>query len=111
MGEQDFSRNRKQPFTSTLLLMLNFLRKSLPIEIDGFVNYLRKGLAHVKNTSFTSSAFIQNRKKINPGVFKHLSGVTLIISTPKRMMASNFGMVSGYLLLMVPGSHSPTPMN
>jgi hypothetical protein len=76
MKKQDFTRNRKQPFLSTLLLMINQLRKSLAIEIDGFVRYfndkLSAGLSH-----FTSSAFIQNRKKVNPDVFKHLSSVII----------------------------------
>ena len=76
MKKQDFTRNRKQPFVSTLLLMINQLRKSLAIEIDSFVRHfndkLSAGLSH-----FTSSAFIQNRKKINPEVFKHLSSVII----------------------------------
>ena len=40
MKEQDFTRNRKQPFSSTLLFMFNLLRRTLAIEIDGFVRYL-----------------------------------------------------------------------
>lgn len=76
MKEQDFTRNRKQPFLSTLLLMINQLRKSLAIEIDGFVRHfndkLSAGLSH-----FTSSAFIQNRKKVSPEVFKHLSSIII----------------------------------
>lgn len=76
MKKQDFTRNRKQPFLSTLLLMINQLRKSLAIEIDGFVRHfndkLSAGILH-----FTSSAFIQNRKKVNPEVFKHLSSVII----------------------------------
>lgn len=76
MKKQDFTRNRKQPFLATLLLMINQLRKSLAVEIDSFVRYfndkLSAGLSH-----FTSSAFIQNRKKVNPDVFKHLSSVII----------------------------------
>jgi len=56
--------------------MINQLRKSLAIEIDSFVRYfndkLSAGLSH-----FTSSAFIQNRKKVSPAVFKHLSSVVI----------------------------------
>jgi len=74
MEEQDFTRNRKQPFLSALLLMINQLKRSMAIEIDGFVRYFNDrffaGISH-----FTSSAFIQNRKKINPDVFKHLTSV------------------------------------
>lgn len=77
MNEQDFTRNRKQPFGSTLLFMFNLLRRSLTIEIDGFVRYLNERLSPGSIPSFTSSAFIQNRKKINAEVFNHLSGVII----------------------------------
>jgi hypothetical protein len=76
MKKQDFTRNRKQPFLSTLLLMINQLRKSLVIEIDGFVRYFNDRLS-AEISHFTSSAFIQNRKKVNPEVFKHLSSIII----------------------------------
>lgn len=76
MKKQDFTRNRKQPFLSTLLFMINLLRKSLAVEIDGFVRHLNDRLS-AGVSYFTSSAFIQNRKKINPNVFKHLSSVII----------------------------------
>jgi len=75
MKEQDFTRNRKQPFSATLLFMFNLLRKSLAIEIDGFVRHLNERLFSGSIRHFTPSAFIQNRKKINPEVFNHLSDV------------------------------------
>ncbi len=77
MKEQDFTRNRKQPFSSTLLFMFNLLRRSLAVEIDGFVRYLNERFSSGSTRSFTSSAFIQNRKKIDPEVFSHLSGVII----------------------------------
>jgi hypothetical protein len=75
MKEQDFTRNRKQPFSATLLFMFNLLRRSLSIEIDGFVRYLNDRFSSGCTRNFTPSAFIQNRKKIDPAVFSHLSGV------------------------------------
>ena len=75
MKEQDFTRNRKQPFAATLLFMLNSLRKSLAIEIDGFIRHLKGHLALGDSGRFTSSAFIQNRQKINPAIFSRLSEV------------------------------------
>lgn len=77
MNKQDFTRNRKQPFSSTLLFMFNLLRRSLSVEIDGFVRYLNERFSSSSTRSFTSSAFIQNRKKIDPEVFSHLSGVII----------------------------------
>ncbi|QEC76282.1 hypothetical protein [Mucilaginibacter ginsenosidivorax] len=76
MEKEDFTRNRKQPFMAVLLLMINQLKKSLAIEIDGFVRYFNDKFS-AGITHFTSSAFIQNRKKINPDVFKHLTGVII----------------------------------
>lgn len=76
MKKQDFTRNRKQPFLSTLLFMINLLRKSLAVEIDGFVRQLNDRLC-ASVSHFTSSAFIQNRKKIDPEVFKHLTSVII----------------------------------
>jgi hypothetical protein len=77
MNKQDFTRNRKQPFAATLLFMFNLLRRSLAIEIDGFVRYLNDRLSSGNIRRFTASAFIQNRKKISPAVFSHLSGVII----------------------------------
>lgn len=76
MKKQDFTRNRKQPFLSTLLFMLNLLRKSLAVEIDGFIRHLNDRLS-TGIPRFSSSAFIQNRKKISPEVFKHLSSIII----------------------------------
>jgi Transposase DDE domain len=77
MKEQDFTRNRKQPFSATLLFMFNLLRRTLAIEIDGFVRYLNGRFSAASIRHFTTSAFIQNRKKIDPAVFSHLSGVII----------------------------------
>lgn len=76
MKKQDFTRNRKQPFLSTMLFMINLLRKSLAVEIDGFIQHLNDRLS-AGVSYFTASAFIQNRKKINPEVFKHLTSVII----------------------------------
>jgi len=50
---------------------MNLLRKSLAIEIDNFISFIY-GKCSVEK-SFTQSAFVQARKKINPTVFKKLS--------------------------------------
>jgi len=57
--------------------MINFLTKSLSIEIENFVSYLKKECGILSFKSFTKSAFVKYRKKINPNVFKQLS--TIII--------------------------------
>ena len=68
MNEKDFTRDRVLTFSITLLFMMNFLRKSLALEIFNFVK-------NIKIKSFSKNAFVQCRKKINPFVFKELSQV------------------------------------
>jgi hypothetical protein len=64
MNKTDFSRTRKQPFGDMLLFKFNFLRKSLPIEIDNFVNFLNSNKDSFKVQNFTKSAFVQKRSGI-----------------------------------------------
>ena len=102
MEEQDFTRNRKQPFSATLLFMFNLLRKSLAIEIDGFVSHLRGCFSSCNTQHFTSSAFVQNRKKIDPAVFNHLSGVIVEhFYTPGN---GSLHLFNGFRVLGVDGS-------
>ncbi|WP_421921279.1 IS4 family transposase [Marinifilum sp.] len=68
MNEKDFTRDRVLTFSTTLVFMMNFLRKSLAIEIYSFVK-------NINIRSFSKSAFVQSRKKIDPRVFKELSQV------------------------------------
>lgn len=49
--------------------MLNMLRKSLSLELENFLSFLKIRPTH----KFTKSAFVQARMKISPKVFKHLS--------------------------------------
>src|SRR5476649_1776901 len=77
IGDQSFTRNRKQTFCSTVLLMCNMLRKSLAIEIDTFWNHLTNKIELDKESIFTKSAFVQRRKKVNPDVFSYLSSVII----------------------------------
>jgi hypothetical protein len=76
MEKKDFTRNRKQSFLGAVLFMIGQLKKSLSVEIDGFVRHLNDKLS-AGASHFTASAFIQNRKKISPEVFKHLSSVII----------------------------------
>jgi hypothetical protein len=76
MEKKDFTRTRKQSFLGAMLFMISQLNKSLSVEIDIFVGHLNDKLS-AGVSRFTSSAFIQNRKKINPDVFKHLSSVII----------------------------------
>jgi hypothetical protein len=82
--------------------MLNLLRRSLVIEIDSFVRHLNERLSSVNVRRFTSSAFIQNRQKINPDVFSHLSGIIIDnFYTPDNDALKH---LHGFRILAVDGS-------
>jgi len=53
--------------------MMNFLRKSLSLEIENFVRHISSIIGNGVYSNFTKSAFVQCRNKIQPEVFKHLS--------------------------------------
>jgi len=86
---------------------MNFLTKSLPIEIENFVSHLKQscGLIHFK--SFTKSAFVQCRKKIQPEVFKKLSG--MLIDEFYTENELGIKLWNGFRVLAVDGSSITLP--
>ncbi len=66
-SKSDFTRERKMPFKKVVLFMMNLSRRSLQIELTGFMRSFADGVHNV-----TSSAFNQNRKKIDPLLFRDL---------------------------------------
>ena len=58
------------PFKKVVLFMLSLSRRSLQIELTGFVRSFADGVRNV-----TGSAFNQSRRKVAPGVFKQIMGV------------------------------------
>ena len=67
---KDFTRDRKMPFKKVVLFMLSLSRRSLQLELTGFVRFFADGVRNV-----TGSAFNQSRRKVEPGVFKELMRV------------------------------------
>ncbi len=107
MKNQYFTRERKQPFGAALLFMFNLLRKSLAVEIDNFVTHLNEKINLKKFKSFTQSAFVQNRNKIKPAVFQHLSEVIIDnFYTPENENIKDF---MGFRILAVDGSTIALP--
>ena len=68
--EQDFVRDRKLCFSTTVIFMLNLVKKTLSIEISNFVELA----SNMKLTvdEFTTSAYVQARIKIKPLAFQSL---------------------------------------
>ncbi len=87
--ETDFTRNRKLTFRNTLGLILSMTDGSLQNELYDFGKCYK--------TSITSSAFVQQRAKINEGAFRHMMKTfTKTLFTPKTF--------KGYMLYAVDGS-------
>lgn len=108
MNLSDFTRKRKQPFGNVLLFMFNLLRKSLVIEIDNFMQHLNSKIEDRSVQNFTSSAFVQKRKKINPDVFKYLSSV-IVANNYDHNCNNNINLFNGFRVLAVDGSKITLP--
>ena len=80
------------------------LKKSLSLEIENFLSFLK-----IKSTSkFTKSAFVQARMKIKPEVFKHLSNSLINeFYTDNDLAIKKW---NGFRLLAVDGSSITLPI-
>jgi len=107
MKQSDYSRNRKLTFPVTTLFIMNFLTKSLSIEIENFLSYMKRGLKEFRLETFTKSAFCQGRKKINPAVFKKLNSAFIDdYYTDNDLGVKRW---KGFRLLSVDGSYLDIP--
>jgi hypothetical protein len=86
--------------------MMNFLTKSLSIEIENFVSHLKQDCGLIFKI-FTKSGFVQCRKKIQPKVFKKLS--TILVD--EFYTDNEFGVKlwNGFRILAVDGSSITLP--
>lgn len=101
-----FTRQKKIGFTTTLLLIINMLRKSLGLEIENFISYYNQDNSE-RLSIFTKSAFVQSRKKISPKVFSYLSNV--IVEEFYTDNDLSVKLWKGFRLLAVDGSHLILP--
>ncbi len=104
MSEKDFSRNRKLSFSELSLCMLQLLRQNIQVELNKFFNEIKGGIY-----SFTSSAFVQSRKKLNPDMFYDLS--CLIAADFYLDNDETVELYKGHRLLSVDGSTVNLPVN
>jgi hypothetical protein len=88
--------------------MMNLIRKSLQIEIINFFELLKKQGLRKSLQSITKSAFIQNRKKVKPELFKYL-----LSAVNKEFYTDNDENVEsweGFRLLSIDGSRLTLPI-
>jgi len=72
VSEKDFTRNRKLPFKSLILFMLNIIKQTLQKELTHFISLFGKN-----NKNITKSAFCQSRMKLKHTAFIDLNDVIL----------------------------------
>ncbi len=84
--------------------MLNFLKKSLSIEIENFLSFLKVNV----NQKFTKSAFVQARMKIKPEVFHQLSQILIDEFYTDNQAAVKLW--KGFRVLAVDGSRITLPI-
>ena len=72
--EKDFTRKRKLCFDGLALCMLKLLRQNIQLELISFFEKASTSLSKAVS-SYTSSAFVQSRKKIKPDLFYDLSAL------------------------------------
>jgi hypothetical protein len=73
VSEKDFTRNRKLPFKSLILFMLNIIKQTLQKELTHFVSLF----GGEKVNSITKSAYCQSRMKLKHTGFIELNDVIL----------------------------------
>jgi len=87
--------------------MMNFLCKSLSLEIENFVKHVRSVIGFNSFSIFTKSAFVQCRSKISPEVFKHLSNK--LIDEFYTDNDESIKLWNGFRLLAVDGTRMTLP--
>src|SRR3989344_3680482 len=100
--EKDFTRNRKLPFSSLILFMLNLVKQTLQKELTNFISLISSSKENI-----TKSAFIQSRKKLRAEAFIELNE-TLIESFYED---DDFKKWKGFRLLAIDGTCLTLPQS
>ncbi len=108
VSEKDFTRDRKLPFEGLVLCMLKLLRQNIQIELHSYFSSI-KNTVKEKVLSFTSSAFVQSRKKLKPDLFYDLN--SLISNEFYLDNDENVKLFKGHRLLGIDGSTISLPVN
>lgn len=105
---KDFTRKRKLSFEGLSLCMMRLLRQNIQVEIYTYFSALNHA-GTSNQISFTSSAFVQSRKKMKPDMFYDLSRI--IAEDFYRDNDENVRFYKGHRLLGIDGSTINLPVN
>lgn len=101
VSEKDFTRNRKLPFKSLILFMLNIIKQTLQKELTHFISLF----GGEKIDSITKSAYCQSRMKLKHTGFIELNDVIL----KKFYTCCSFKKWNNFIVLGVDGSKLNLP--
>jgi len=96
MKQTAFTRNRKLTFPVMIVLLLNFLTRTMQIELDDFF----ANVLDASTDSVTKQAFFKARKNILPDAFKELFLMTRDMVLNKNKIKRH----KGYRILAIDGS-------
>lgn len=91
-----FTRNRKLTFPVMIVLLLNFLTRTMQIELDDFFMHVLK----TNTDSVTKQAFFKARKNILPDAFKEL----FLMTRDMVLRKDKIKRYKGYRILAIDGS-------
>jgi hypothetical protein len=99
-SDKDFTRNRKLPFSSLILFMINLIKQTLQKELTNFISLISSCKENI-----TKSAFCQSRKKLKAEAFIDLND-TLIEAYYKD---DDYKKWKGFRLLAIDGTSLTLP--
>lgn len=108
ISKKDFTRNRKLSFEGLSLCMMRLLKQNIQVELYAYFSTLNL-TGGSNQISFTSSAFVQSRKKMKPDMFYDLSRI--IAEDFYQDNDENVKLYKGHRLLGIDGSTINLPVN
>jgi len=100
LQQKDFTRNRSLTFTNLAVFIINFVKKSLQLELYSFADFFNI-------PSVTKQAFSKARKKLSPMVFTLLNQKLL----EEFYTDNEFKTFKGFRLLAIDGSTLRLPID
>lgn len=101
LNAKDFSRESKMGFKQTVLFMMNMIKKSIQVELNGFIETALK-----KDFSISKQAYAKARQNIKPEIFIDLSNSVVNGVYDK---CDDYKVWNGYRLSAIDGSTLEIP--
>ena len=98
MNEKDFTRERKVGFVTLICIILNMVRRTTQIEIDGFLE--KFSVKRDEKMTYTKQSFSEARQKLSPEAFIMINDEFI----QRYYEDDDFKSYKGYRLLAIDGS-------